>query len=134
MWIYKNCTTQSLAKWTMTARATLLFCKEAFTCYAPIENHHYPSGKDTIRGGRIATRQIFSDCYAAEGLAKYYDVEDHCLHGDKSYFPICKSCLKDGVSSTFRKGGRPNQMQAIAEKYRKKGQRKSAYKKSREGK
>jgi len=45
---------------------------------------------------------MFSNCYAAEGLAKDSNVEEHCLCCGKSYLPIYKSHLKDGVSPSFR--------------------------------
>ena len=49
------------------------------------KNQHYPLGKVATRGVRIATRQIFSNWYAAEGIAKDSDVEEYCLRGDKRY-------------------------------------------------
>ena len=80
--------------------------------------YYAPEG-DIERGRRVSTKQVCFHCYSDSYLANNKDVETIKESRGQGYSPMCKDCLKNGVTVAYKRG-EANQVQAANKKRKKK--------------
>lgn len=70
-----------------------------------VEARHYAPKDSNGRGKRIHAKHVCWHCYAGRNLARIKDVEEREERRGRSFHPVCKDCLGNGVPVLYTGGG-----------------------------